>query len=74
MKNPVYEKDDLKSELIIFYLERYKTNISKNQWFVMMKNFMLDKYKHLIVERKHLNKLQTQYPTDLEDDKFIEQE
>jgi hypothetical protein len=52
MKDPVNQKEDLKSELILFYLEHYNKNVTAREWFVRFKNHLIDKYRRLLTERK----------------------
>lgn len=42
--SPVDGEEDLYHDLIVYYLENYKSTVEKNQWYVRFKNFLINKY------------------------------
>lgn len=53
MRDPaINSAEDLKEDLIVYYLEHYKKKITKNEWFIRFKNFLVDKYRRVLLEKK----------------------
>lgn len=57
MKSSVYDKDDLQQDLVVLYLEKYNPSYSKDFWFTVFKNYLLNRYAHTIIERKAYEKI-----------------
>lgn len=51
---PHESKEDLKQDLRVVYIEKYNPNRNINEWFIIFKNCLIDKYRSLTIERKKL--------------------
>ena len=51
-----YDKEDLFNDLVVVYLERNKKR-SLNEWFVIFKNYLIDKQRRKINEAKAIGRL-----------------
>lgn len=63
IKSPVYSVQDLKSELVIFYLENVDSNKIKSigGWFVSFKNHLINIQTRVYKENKIKSTLKKEY-------------
>ncbi len=45
MHSSIHTEKDLFNDLVVYYIENYKKDITKNQWYVFFKNYLIDKYR-----------------------------
>lgn len=57
MQDPVNSEEDLKQDLLLFYFENYNTKVTNKEWFIRFKNKLIDQFRRLGLERKHIIKL-----------------
>lgn len=57
MHSPVYDRQDLYNDLVVYYLESYKKSITKNEWFIRFKHFLINKYQRVLLEKRIYEKV-----------------
>jgi uncharacterized protein YihD (DUF1040 family) len=67
INSPVHSKEDLSQDLIVYFLENkddakvkkfpVDSKDYKNYWFIHFKNYLIDKYRRVIFEKKLLEKI-----------------
>lgn len=64
INSSVYSKEDLHNDLVIVYLEKSEPDESiqgtrqyRNFWFKVFKNYLISKYRSVLIEKKLLEKI-----------------
>jgi len=57
------DRRDLYNDLFVLYLSKKEQKHSLNEWFIILKNFLIDKQRRIINERKAINRLRKEENT-----------
>jgi DNA-directed RNA polymerase specialized sigma24 family protein len=66
--DPAQSKEDLYQDLVVVYLEKNQNFIkitALKHWFIVFKNYLLDKYKRRLIECKALNNISNELNQEL---------
>jgi len=63
LKCAYLDKGDLYNDLFVLYLSKKEQEHSLNEWFIIFKNFLTDKQRRIINERKAVDKLRKEENT-----------